>query len=83
MNLEIADRIAEAMALAVVDGLVDESIVDKALDLMEEGRENIDPQDAEVVDLLLMVCLAYYQQNVRPVTDDMVAEFFRTELGEQ
>lgn len=83
MNLEIADRIAEALALAVVDGLVDSDTVDKALDLMEEGRENIDPDDAEVVDMLLMVCLAYYQQNVRPVTDDMVAEFFRTELGEQ
>lgn len=83
MNLEIADRIAEALALAVVDGLVDSDTVDKALDLMEEGRENIDPDDAEVVDMLLMVCLAYYQQNVRPVTDDMVAEFFRTELGDE
>jgi len=83
MNLEIADRIAEALALAVVDGLVDSDTVDKALGLMEEGRENIDPDDAEVVDMLLVVCLAYYQQNVRPVTDDMVAEFFRTELGDE
>lgn len=81
MNLEIADRIAESLALAVVDGLVDEDTVDKALDLMEEGRENIHPDDAEVVDLLLMVCLSYHARNVRPVTDDMVAEFFRTELG--
>lgn len=80
MNLEIADRIAEAMALAVVDGLLDQDTIDTALDLMEQGRENIDPADAEVVDLLLMTCLAYYDQNVRPVTDDMITRFLDEEV---
>jgi hypothetical protein len=56
----MADRMAEAMELAVEDGLFDRDDIDTALRGMEVGRHNLHPEDVEIIDMIIMTCLAYH-----------------------
>jgi hypothetical protein len=94
----MADRISEAFVLAVDDGLFDQHDIDRALKGMEIGRSNIHPDDAEIIDLIVMTCLAHHVEQTgrsmpnvdrrglellkQGLSDDMIAEFFRNEGGE-
>jgi len=92
----MADRIAEAFALAVEDGLFEQDDIDTALKGMEIGRHNLHPEDVEIVDLIVMACLAYHVDKTgrsmptvdsrglellkQGISDEMIAEFLDGEV---
>lgn len=92
----MSERIEEAFRVAVRDGLFDQTDIDKVRVGMEIGRSNLDPEDAEIIDMIVMTCLMYLHKQTggvvatvdkrglelleQGVTDEMIANFLDGEV---